>query len=262
MKTSARFNSDAMPQGGCHPRVRSRLSRTRIDGVTYKIADCQREREDAFRLVHDAYVRNGLMKPNDAGMRITPFHLLPTTDLLVAYHETKLIYTMTLICDDQLGLPMEEVYGAEVESLRSGDGCYLAEVSCLASRPNALSSVRMFDLFVNLSSLMVQSARENGVKRLVIACHPRHARFYETFLGFRRFGPERIYLPAFNRPAVACEHDFERLDHEKYRLYDRVYSSRFNHLELFHQPMLKGDREYFSGATEFCSFLAPLQAVT
>jgi hypothetical protein len=52
------------------------------------------------------------------------------------------------------------------------------------------------------------------------------------------------------------------LDRQKYRLYERIYGPRFTNLELFHQPMLKGDRDYFSEATEFSHLHVPLEAVT
>jgi len=236
--------------------------RTVIDDVTYKIADCRQEREDAFRLIHRVYVQAGLMKSNAAGMRITPFHVLPTTDLFLAYHGGNLIYTMTLVGDDELGMPLEEVYGPEVEARRGGSNPYFAEVSCLAARQDYFPRHIMFDVFVNLAALLVQSARENGVQRLLIACHPRHARFYESYLGFTRIGEQRIYSPTLNNPAVACEHDFAKLDRLKYKLYQRIYAPAFTNFELFHQPMLRGDRDYFGTTAEFGDVHFPLEAVT
>jgi hypothetical protein len=62
------------------PSIDPRRQTRTIDGITYKIASCQEEREAAFRLVHDAYVTAELMDPNAYRMRVTPWHLLPTTD--------------------------------------------------------------------------------------------------------------------------------------------------------------------------------------
>lgn len=243
-------------------RVRGRHQRTTIDNVTYKIADCRQEREDAFRLIHDVYVSAGLMTPNPARMRVTSFHLLPTTDLFVAYHKKTVIYTMTLIGDDSLGMPLEEVYGPEVQQRRTESSLYFAEVSCLAAKQGYFPRKQMFHVFVNLAALLVQSARENGVDRLVIACHPRHARFYQSFLGFQQIGGRRVYSPTLNNLAVALEHDFAALDRTKYKLYDQIYAPAFKNLELFHQPMLKGDRDHFCDTTEFAHMHFPLESVT
>lgn len=231
-----------------------------VDGVTYKIASCRSERDDAFRLVHDVYVKSGLMQPNEAGMRVTPFHLLPTTNLFVAYHGSQLVYTMTMISDDQRGLPMEEVFGPELaEKRKSGD--YFAEVSCLASRSGYFNRSRMFSVFVQLAALMVQSARENGIDRLVIACNPRHARFYQNFLGFTTFGEQREYSQVRNKPAIACEHDFRRCDREWYPLKDRIYATPYRHWELYHQPMLSEEKSYYLSVCELQNAHFPLEAV-
>lgn len=232
--------------------------RTLIDDVLYKLADCREEREDAFRLIHDAYTKTGLMEPNTFGMRVTPFHLLPTTDVFLAYHENTPIYTMTLISDDEMGLPLEDVYESEVSARRIETGAYFAEVSCLASRQGYFSRSRMFQVFEQLVGLMFQSARENGVERLLIACHPRHARFYRRFLGFEQIGKERCYASVQDNPAVACEHDFAHLDKEGYKLYDHIYAHTFRRWELYRQPMLDDDREYFDEITELCKAYVPL----
>ena len=201
------------------------------------------------------------MKPNASGMRITPYHLLPTSDLFVACNEGKVIYTMTLISDDQEGIPMESVFKAEVEKRREEGTAYLAEVSCLASRSDYLPRGQMYHVFVRLASLMVQSARENGVDKLLIACHPRHARFYEGWLGFSRVSDERNYSPVRNKPAVALEHDFALRDREVYRLHKKIYGHSFRHWELYHQPMLKEERDHFAEIADFYETYFPLEGV-
>ncbi|WP_182871040.1 N-acyl amino acid synthase FeeM domain-containing protein [Rhodopirellula sp. JC639] len=248
-----------------HPKTslaQAMSERLSVDGVTYKIASCREEREDAFRLIHDAYVKSGLMTPNKTRMRVTPFHLLPTTDLFIAYHNGNVIYTMTLISDDQMGIPLEAVYGSEVDQRRRASGAYFAEVSCLASRTGYFNRNRMFNVFVQLAALMVQSARENGVQRLLVACNPRHARFYQSYLGFSQIGDQKVYGQVCNKPAVALEHDFEKLDQQSYPLRDRIYAAPLRHWELYHQPMLREEAFYFSEVAGLCAEHFPLEAVS
>jgi hypothetical protein len=120
----------------------------------------------------------------------------------------------------------------------------------------------MFDIFVRLAGLLIQSARENCVQRLLIACHPRHARFYQSFLGFEQMGEERIYEKVCNKPAVACEHDFATLDTAHYKLFDRIYAPMFRRWELYHQPMLIEDRNYFAEMHALSNDYFPLEAVS
>jgi hypothetical protein len=193
-----------------------------IEGVTYQVADSPRECRQALRVVYDAYVRAGLTKPNSRRVRETPFHSLPTTDVFVALHQGSVICTMTLIQDSGLGLPLEAVYRHEVLELRAS-GLRLAEVSSLADRPEALSRSRMFQVFVNLVGLLIRHARNQGVEQLLIAVHPRHEFFYKHFLGCERFGGVRAYPAVHNHLAVACRHDFVKLDESPYPLYEQIY---------------------------------------
>ncbi len=227
------------------------------ESITFKIASTRTEREAAFRLVYEAYTRRGLMDPNPWEMRVTDQHLLPTTNIYNAVHRGQVIYTMTLISDDVLRLPLECIYEEEIDQLRK-QGVYMAEVSCLASRENYFEGGRMFEVFVDLVSLMFQSARANGIDRLVIAVHPRHARFYQRLLGFRQFGELKTYASVCDHPAVALEHNFARLDRERYRLYDRIYNTTYTRWELLDQPMSADEREYFRPATLACGPCLPV----
>jgi hypothetical protein len=241
------------------PRFAPIHRRTTIGGVLFKVANTRAEREAAFRLVYDAYVRRGLMETNEFGMRVTQHHLLSTTNVFVAVHAGQVISTMSLICDDSLGLPLEGLYPNEISQRRTRDR-YLAEVSCLASLDEYFDQRRMIDVFLRLLSLLIQSARANGVDQLVVAVHPRHARFYQRLMGCRQFGELKPYDCVRGNPAVALEHDFARLDREPYPLYERIYKDRFAHWELLHQPMSLDDRDYFSPMTAVCGPCVPIAA--
>ena len=62
-----------------------------------KIAETQDELEACFRLLHDAYVASGFMKPDPSGLRVTPYHALPTTTTLCASFDGEVVGTMSLI---------------------------------------------------------------------------------------------------------------------------------------------------------------------
>jgi hypothetical protein len=189
---------------------------------------------------HD--VAGGLMDPNAYRMRVTPWHLLPTTDIFVAIHEDEIVYTITLISDDSQGVPMQAIYPEAVDALRAAE-IYFAEVSCLASRRGCFSPHKMFDIFVQLVGLTIQYARHNDLQQLLIAIHPRHARFYRRALGFEQIGGLKRYEAVRGNPAVACVHDFVRLDLQPYLLYDRVYATRFDWRDMLRQPMLPEERD-------------------
>ena len=174
--------------------------RMTIDNVTYKVAECREGREAAFRLLYEAYNRAGLMEANEYEMRVTPYHLLATTDVFVAIHQGEVICTLSLIGDGDLGIPMESIYAKEVSQLRDQQICF-GEVSCLADRREYVAD--FLPVFVNLSALVIQHARHNNMDQLLIVVHPRHERFYGRLLGFERIGNERSYPSVCDKPAVA-----------------------------------------------------------
>ena len=140
--------------------------------------------------------------------------------MLVAVLRDETVFTVSLIGDGQLGLPMENVYGEEVRSLRK-QGVRIGEVSCLADRRSKYR--KCFPVFVRLCRLTAQFAWHQGLDRLLVAVHPRHARFYRRFMDFEPIGPERSYPSVQNRPAVALSLDLVRLHENRGKGYDTLF---------------------------------------
>ncbi len=210
--------------------------------LIYKIADSQSERAAALRLVHEVYTAERLMPPNPSGMRVTPWHLLEGTHIYVAKWVQRVVCTMTSIPDGARGLPLETIYPKEVASRRRA-GRRLAEVTCLAARQDAFSTEQGFQVFVRLVGLMFQSCRFIGIERLLIAVHPRHARFYRRALGFEQIGGIRSYPSVCGQPAVACEHDLSRHADPRFPLLRDVYRVGFPPQHLAGRPLNAVERD-------------------
>ncbi len=178
----------------------------RLYNVRHLIVFTKAEREASFKLVYSAYLKRGIGTVNRYKMRVTPYHLLGTTEVFYAELDGEVVLTMTLVRDGKLGLPMESVYAKEVGILRN-NGCNLAEVSCLADQQGLMGKY-FLPVFIGLNRLLAQYASKHGVGVLVAAIHPHHAPFYERVLGFEKFGPHRTYPNVANRSAVAIMIDF------------------------------------------------------
>jgi len=218
------------------------------DSIAYKLAENFHERDAAFRLVYHAYTRAGLIEDNPHEMRVTPYQLLDTTDVIVAVCDGEVISTVSLVCDGDLGLPMEGIYGDEVARYRRR-GIRVAEVSSLADRRSQLS--RTLPVFVPLMRLMVQAARYRGVEELLVAVHPRHARFYQRFLSFEAVGAEKSYPLVRNNPAVALSLDFARLDRVRPVNYETFFGAPLAEEQLVGRPMSDRERRWFAPAAEY-----------
>ena len=186
----------------------------------YRVARSAEDRLAAFRLVYRSYLQSGLCKKNRHGLRVTPYHLLPTTCVFGAFVHGEIISTMTLIGDGELGLPMESMYAEQVQRRRDA-GLRVGEVSCLADRRT--SRRQFFEVFLNLSRLMAQFARFHGLDQLLVVVHPKHARFYVRYLGFVPMGGLTECPHVENKPAVALCLDFARVDCEPPECYDTYF---------------------------------------
>jgi len=213
-------------------------------GIVYKTASQRQELHAAFGLVYRAYVGSGLMKPNRHKMRVMPHHLLPTTEVFVAVAGGEVVCTLSLVGDGELALPMESIYDLEV-SARRIEGFSVGEVSCLADRQ--LGRERSFPVVMRLMALMAQSAKYRGIDQLMIAVHPRHARFYQRFCAFKPFGKERAYNSVCNHPAVAMAVDLTRVHIDDPRAHRRFFGKPFTQEALRHRPIasdMRAELEY------------------
>jgi hypothetical protein len=168
--------------------------------VYVKIASTEEEWKQAYRLVATNYQARGYEPRSSKPFRFTPFHALPDTTTFVAKHEGQVIATLSLVQDNTLlGLPMESIFGAEVEELRDA-GKHLVEVTSLADRD--LSLREFVPVFGTLMRMQAQFGILQDADTWVISVNPRHRSFYQKVLGFVPIGPERAYPAVQNHPAV------------------------------------------------------------
>ncbi len=101
--------------------------------IIFKLAETKDELEQAFRVLHDAYVGQGYMDPHPSGMRVTKYHALPTTAVLIAMEsDTGLVVgTVSIVRDTPLGLPLDSIF--PLHNIKK-QYRHLAEVSSLAIR--------------------------------------------------------------------------------------------------------------------------------
>jgi hypothetical protein len=214
---------------------------------TFKIAARREEIKAALELVYRTYVRSGLTHLSRHEIRVTPYHTLPTTEVLVAKDRGEVVCTMSLVRDAGLGLPMEAIYKREIGQRRRR-GIRLAEVSCLAD--DREGEAGSFSVLSRLMALTAQCAVRREVGQLVIAVHPRHAAFYQRFIAFEPIGEEKTYAAVRNKPAVALVLDLKRLSFDHPKAYKRLFGKPFSEEVLRYQPIslgLRHELRYLAG---------------
>jgi len=170
--------------------------------LVLKIAETKEELEACFSLLHDAYVSSGFMHPDPSGMRVTPYHALPTTTTLCAKYNGEVVGTLSLIRESAMGFPMQNVFDlSEVRKLNGN----IVEVSALAvhRRFRKTGGTILFPLMKFMYEFCTTFF---DTRHLVIAVNPRHIEMYESLLFFKRLAanPVESYDFVNGAPAVGA----------------------------------------------------------
>ena len=195
----------------CDPRPDPRL--------TLKIAETRDELEACFALLHDAYVASGFMKPDPSGLRVTPYHALPTTTTLCAKFDGEVVGTMSLIREGVFGFPLQSVF--DLATVRAREG-RIAEVSALAVHP-AFRKTGGAILFPLMKFMYEYCTRYFDTRHLVIAVNPNKIELYESLLLFERLQQHVVdnYDFANGAPAVGATLDLQQARVDFEALYGR-----------------------------------------
>ena len=196
----------------CEPVVGGRLE--------LKIAQSQQELEQCFELLHDAYVSSGFMRPHPNGLRVTPYHALPTTTTLCAKVDGQVVGTLSIVREGVFGFPMQSVF--DLSSVRAKEG-RIAEISALAIHPRWRKTGGSI-LFPLMKFMYGYCTRYFDTRHLVIAVNPAHIEMYESVLFFRRLTQTVVdhYDFVNGAPAVGATLDL----HEAPTLFEAAYGHK------------------------------------
>lgn len=198
--------------------------------LAIQLARSEDDLHQAFALTYRSYFRAGLAVDHPSQLRLTPYHLLPSSEVIIAKLDQTVVSTISLFGDGKLGLPMQSMYAREVDFLRN-QGMRLAEIGALADR--RVSPRRFISTFAEMGRLLVQAAAARNIDALVAVAHPKHAKLYKRVLGFKQVGDHTDCPYANGNPAEALYLRFD--DHLGTKLYDEFFNEPLpsDHLEPY-----------------------------
>lgn len=160
-------------------RSQMHISYDYLHGLEIKIAETKEEFEQAYKLLHDTYKDSKLIEGSETGLRVTKYHGLPTTSVIIVKHDGRVIGTMSVIQDNALGLPIDHV--SDISELRKSKN-RIAEISSLAICKN--SNFRKGKIYFPLTQYMHRFCDSIGVDTLVCVVNRSASMFYESILLF------------------------------------------------------------------------------
>jgi hypothetical protein len=215
--------------------------------LTLAIATTQADLEACFSLLHDAYVACGFMHPHQSGLRVTPYHALPTTTTLFARFDDQIVGTLSIIREGEFGFPLQSAF--DLSAVRAQPG-RIAEISALAIHPR-FRSTGGFILFPLMKFMYEYCTRYFDTRHLVIAVNPKHIEMYESLLFFQRLQTQVVdnYDFVNGAPAVGATLDLQTAPEVYKGAYDGRRPDRNLH-HYFTQVTLPNirmpDRPYFT----------------
>ncbi len=187
--------------------------------LVLKIAETKEELEACFRLLHDAYVSSGFMKPAPSGLRATIYHALPTTTTLCAKFDGEVVGTLSLIRESVFGFPLQAIFDLKAVRARGGK---IAEVSALAVHPDFRKTGGAI-LFPLMKFMYEYCTTFFDTRHLVIAVNPNRIEMYESLLLFKRLAEAKVdnYDFANGAPAVGAALDLRSAPRKYKDIYDK-----------------------------------------
>lgn len=196
--------------------------------LVLKIAETKEELEACFKLLHDAYVESGFMKPDPSGLRVTIYHALPTTTTLCAKFDGEVVGTLSLIRESVFGFPLQAIFDLSKVRARKGK---IAEVSALAVHPKFRKTGGAI-LFPLMKFMYAYCTTFFDTRHLVIAVNPNRIEMYESLLFFQRLTETQVnnYDFANGAPAVGASLDLR----EARGQLKRAYGAKKPRKNLYH----------------------------
>ncbi len=209
-------------------RRKMRLAETPLDRFRVRIARTTAEYQDAFRLLHVAYVFQGIESIGDHEMRITPQHVLPESTVFVAYEGKKIVGTMTVTLDSPSGLPLDKDYPEHLAALRQ-KGARLVEFGSLAVVQRCWHSG-----VTNLLNIAAHQWSRNvcHATHCVVGTHPRAHPVYRAAYAFRRLGRARLHAE-LNAPVLGMVYNLKKTERHIARHYKKLMGSGLRPIEHF-----------------------------
>jgi len=155
-----------------------------------RLADTETGRNSASMLINKMYAWRGYGSAHQ--VKVSPSRIT-----LTASDQEQVIGTVTLGIDSEEGLLADEIFKPEIDARRRA-GAKICELTKLAFDPDIRSKLALASLF---HIVFIYGRRIHGCTELFIEVNPRHRRFYETMLGFKRQCETRMN-PRVNAPAV------------------------------------------------------------
>lgn len=171
------------------------------DAFRIRAAATRQEREDAYCFVQQTYEQKGFSNRDEPPLRIKLQYALPGTLTLLAHDtEGRVIGTLTVVPDSELGLPMSEIFHDDLQRLRAGNKKICEYTGLCVVGANARIN-RQVLLNLYRSAWLYASEILNATD-ICCVVNPRHESFYRKVFFYEPFGAAKSCAHVQGAPGV------------------------------------------------------------
>ena len=200
---------------------------------------------EAWSLLYETYLDVDFISPNRFGVHTVPQAIGSHTAVVRCRVGRTTIGTISCINDTPLGLPLDEVYGPELDTLR-GQGRRLAEIGLFAERSEALPPPPPGQdgsdeggkpgggIMLDLLRYAFYFAVFSNATDIVCGIPPRRAKLYQRAMGFEPIGEVKSYSTVEDNPVVLLRAQLRYMtrDAHQYRMTDYFARNAVRHDEF------------------------------
>jgi hypothetical protein len=163
-------------------RKNIRINEKDLSRFTVKVANQQDEFEQGYRLLYECYLEQGyLASTTENSLRITKYHLMPTSTMFVVKDKNDVIATLTHVIDSKIGLPCDQAVDLKMIKKNS---VRVAEISALAIKKGYR---RQHSIMFALTRLVYHfSTKYAGCDTWVICVSSYVELYYRSLFFFKR----------------------------------------------------------------------------
>jgi hypothetical protein len=170
---------------------------------TVKTANSPEEINQAKRLVHDVYVRQGLIEPSNTDLLTNKHREQQSNIVFLAYQNDKLTMTATAFLDTKLGLPGESLFYNAIGQFKVPHR-KVVEVGALATVKPTMRLIHTFQ------DAVILYLKKQGFHDMLSLVHPKYESVYCQVLGNKYIAGPKAYPLVNNKPAILIHLDLTK----------------------------------------------------
>jgi len=160
-----------------------------------KIAQSEEDIQNAYNMVYTAYKKKGYIKCSLQEFIKMKFRGYDSTTIFMGFKDDKLLMTVSSYADGEPGLPADELFHGEIQSLRNR-GRRLVEVGALTSIGYDKRTCAQFNMDI------VKYLKKIGFDDIISLIHPKHVKIYGLLLNLHALSETKPYNAVNGSPAV------------------------------------------------------------